>query len=94
MISIRNILVAIDFSDLSPTVMDYACSLAMAWEARLLVVHVVHRQPCCRSRLCVSLLRLRQKLTGPELLYELERTFVCIAHEHRDDEGRAGEGRV
>ncbi len=28
MISIRNILVAIDFSDLSPTVMDYACSLA------------------------------------------------------------------
>ena len=59
-----------------------------------LVVHVVHRQPCCRSRLCVSLLRLRQKLTGPELLYELEGTFVCIAHEHRDDEGRAGEGRV
>src|SRR5215831_13622685 len=42
MISIRNILVAVDFSDLSPTVMDYACSLATAWEARLLVVHVVH----------------------------------------------------
>ena len=42
MISIRSILVAVDFSDLSPTVMDYACSLAMAWEARLLVVHVVH----------------------------------------------------
>ena len=42
MISIRSILVAIDFSDLSPTVMDYACSLAMAWEARLCVVHVVH----------------------------------------------------
>ncbi len=42
MISIRSILVAVDFSDLSPTVMDYACSLAIAWEARLLVVHVVH----------------------------------------------------
>jgi nucleotide-binding universal stress UspA family protein len=42
MINIRIILVAIDFSDLSPTVLDYACSLAMAWKARLLVVHVVH----------------------------------------------------
>ena len=42
MINIRAILVAIDFSDLSPTVMDYACSLAVAWQARLLVVHVVH----------------------------------------------------
>lgn len=42
MINIRVLLVAIDFSDLSPTVMDYACSLAMAWQARLLVVHVVH----------------------------------------------------
>src|SRR5262244_1191919 len=42
MINIRIILVAIDCSDLSPTVLDYACSLAMAWEARLLVVHVVH----------------------------------------------------
>jgi len=41
-ISIRSILVAIDFSDLSSMVMDYACSLAVAWEARLLVVHVVH----------------------------------------------------
>jgi len=41
-INIRVILVAIDFSDLSPTVMDYACSLAVAWQARLLVVHVVH----------------------------------------------------
>ena len=38
----RVILVAIDFSDLSPTVMDYACSLALVWGARLLVVHVVH----------------------------------------------------
>lgn len=38
----RVILVAIDFSDLSPTVMEYACSLAMACQARLLVVHVVH----------------------------------------------------
>ncbi len=42
MINIRIILVAIDFSDLSLTVLDYACSLAMAWKARLLVVHVVH----------------------------------------------------
>jgi nucleotide-binding universal stress UspA family protein len=42
MINIRIILVAIDCSDLSPTVLDYACSLAMAWNARLLVVHVVH----------------------------------------------------
>ena len=42
MINIHIILVAIDFSDLSPTVLDYACSLAMAWKARLLVVHVVH----------------------------------------------------
>ena len=38
----RVILVAIDFSDLAPTVMDYACSLALVWGARLLVVHVVH----------------------------------------------------
>ena len=42
MINIQRILVAIDFSDLSPLVMDYACSLALAWEARLYVVHVVH----------------------------------------------------
>src|SRR5262245_65952218 len=42
MINIRIILVAIDCSDLSPTVLDYAYSLAMAWEARLFVVHVVH----------------------------------------------------
>jgi nucleotide-binding universal stress UspA family protein len=42
MINIRIILVAIDCSDLSPTVLDYACSLAMAWNARLLAVHVVH----------------------------------------------------
>ena len=42
MIRIRRILVAIDFSDLSAAVMDYACSLAVAWEASLCVVHVVH----------------------------------------------------
>jgi nucleotide-binding universal stress UspA family protein len=41
-INMRVILVAIDFSELSPMVMDYACSLAMAWQTRLLVVHVVH----------------------------------------------------
>src|SRR4030095_6614485 len=42
MINIRVILVAIDFSDLSPTVMDYASSLALAWQSQLYVVHVVH----------------------------------------------------
>ena len=42
MVTIRVILVAIDFSDLSPTVLDYACSLASAWKARLFVVHIVH----------------------------------------------------
>src|SRR5262245_46286497 len=42
MINIRIILVAIDFSDLSPMVLDYACSLAMSWKAGLLVVHVVN----------------------------------------------------
>ena len=42
MVEIRVILVAIDFSDISATVMDYAQSLAAAWQARLLVVHVVY----------------------------------------------------
>jgi nucleotide-binding universal stress UspA family protein len=42
MVAIRIILVAIDFSDISSTVMEYAHSLAGAWNARLLVVHVVH----------------------------------------------------
>ncbi|MBM3225502.1 MAG: universal stress protein [Candidatus Tectomicrobia bacterium] len=42
MINFRVILVAIDFSDLSPTVMAYASSLATACEARLIVLHVVH----------------------------------------------------
>jgi nucleotide-binding universal stress UspA family protein len=42
MVEIRIILVAIDFSDLSDTVIEYANSLAAAWNARLLVVHVVH----------------------------------------------------
>lgn len=42
MINMQVILVAIDFSDLSPTVLDYASSLAAAWKARLLVVHIVH----------------------------------------------------
>jgi len=40
--SIRTVLAAIDLSDLSPIVMDYASSLALAWHAHLLVVHVVH----------------------------------------------------
>ena len=38
----RAVLAAIDLSDLAPTVLDYACSFAAAWDARLLVVHVVH----------------------------------------------------
>jgi nucleotide-binding universal stress UspA family protein len=38
----RVILAAIDFSDLSATVLDYAGSLSSAWNARLLVTHVVH----------------------------------------------------
>jgi nucleotide-binding universal stress UspA family protein len=42
MVEIRVILVAIDFSDLSAMVMEYAQSLAAAWNARLIVVHVVH----------------------------------------------------
>jgi nucleotide-binding universal stress UspA family protein len=42
MIAMRVILVAIDFSDMSSTVMAYAYSLAAAWRARLLVVHIVH----------------------------------------------------
>jgi nucleotide-binding universal stress UspA family protein len=42
MVEIRVILVAIDFSDISASVMEYAQSLATVWHARLLVVHVVH----------------------------------------------------
>ena len=42
MINMHTILVAIDLSDLSETVMDYARSLATVWKARLLVAHVVH----------------------------------------------------
>jgi nucleotide-binding universal stress UspA family protein len=42
MVEIQVILAAIDFSDISDTVMEYAHSLALAWDARLVVVHVVH----------------------------------------------------
>jgi nucleotide-binding universal stress UspA family protein len=42
MVEIHVILVAIDFSDISDSVMEYAQSLAAAWDARLVVVHVVH----------------------------------------------------
>ena len=42
MITVQTILAAIDLSDLSPTVMAYAASLATAWQAHLLVAHVVH----------------------------------------------------
>ncbi len=38
----RSILVAIDLSELSSRVLGYASSLALAWQARLLVVHVVY----------------------------------------------------
>lgn len=42
MIPIRTVVVALDLSDLSPTVLDYAYSLAAGWSARLIIVHVVH----------------------------------------------------
>ncbi len=42
MIEIRQILVAVDLSDMSPVVMDYGYSLATAWRAQLKVVHIVH----------------------------------------------------
>jgi nucleotide-binding universal stress UspA family protein len=42
MVEIRTLLAAIDFSDMSSLVMDYACSLASAYKARVLVVHVVY----------------------------------------------------
>lgn len=40
--SIRTVVVAIDLSDLSSTVLDYAYSLAVSCDTRLVVVHVVH----------------------------------------------------
>jgi nucleotide-binding universal stress UspA family protein len=42
MVNIRVLLVAIDFTEVSSRVMSYACHLAAAWQARLLVVHIVH----------------------------------------------------
>lgn len=42
MVEIRTLLAAIDFSDMSSLVMDYAYSLATAYKARVLAVHVVH----------------------------------------------------
>jgi nucleotide-binding universal stress UspA family protein len=42
MIHVRTILVAVDLSDLSARVLDYASALALAWQARLLVGHVVY----------------------------------------------------
>jgi universal stress protein A len=42
MVMIRRVLAAIDLFDLSPAVVGYAGSQAMAWQAHLLVVHVVH----------------------------------------------------
>ena len=42
MASMRTIMAAIDLSALSSIVMDYANSMALAWQAQLLVIHVVH----------------------------------------------------
>jgi nucleotide-binding universal stress UspA family protein len=42
MASMRTIMAAIDLSALSAIVMDYANSMALAWQAQLLVIHVVH----------------------------------------------------
>jgi universal stress protein A len=42
MVTIRTVMVAADLSDLSSMVMDYANGLVIAWQAQLLVVHVVH----------------------------------------------------
>jgi len=41
MATIRQILVAVDLSDITPTILDYAQSLAQAWRAQVLVVHVL-----------------------------------------------------
>ena len=41
MITNLTVLAAVDLSDLSPTVLDYASRFAMAWCTPLLVVHVV-----------------------------------------------------
>lgn len=38
----QTILAAIDFSDLSLRVLEYACRLATAWQMPLLIIHVVH----------------------------------------------------
>jgi nucleotide-binding universal stress UspA family protein len=42
MVTMRTIMAAIDLSALSSVVMDYANSMALAWQAQLLAVHVVH----------------------------------------------------
>jgi nucleotide-binding universal stress UspA family protein len=42
MVEMRTLLAAIDFSDMSSLVMDYAHSLATAYKARVLAVHVVY----------------------------------------------------
>jgi nucleotide-binding universal stress UspA family protein len=41
MATIRRLLVAIDLSDISTTILDHAQSLAQAWGAHVVVVHVV-----------------------------------------------------
>jgi nucleotide-binding universal stress UspA family protein len=42
MVSIRTVMAAVDLSDLSSRVLDYAYSLAASCDARLVLVHVVH----------------------------------------------------
>jgi nucleotide-binding universal stress UspA family protein len=42
MVTIQTVLVAVDLSDLSPSVLGYASSLALAWDAQLVVVHVAY----------------------------------------------------
>lgn len=42
MIEMRTLLAAIDFSDMSSLVLDYAYSLATVYKARVLVVHVIY----------------------------------------------------
>jgi nucleotide-binding universal stress UspA family protein len=41
MVMIRQILVAVDLSDMAPTVLEHAQSLAQAWDAHVVVAHVV-----------------------------------------------------
>ncbi|GIX47210.1 MAG: universal stress protein [Candidatus Tectimicrobiota bacterium] len=74
MATIRRILVAIDFSDLSPVVMDYARTLATALQARLLVVHIVY-----------DLSYFTPTYVTDAPLPELQRRLEAEAHEHLEE---------